>query len=176
MGSGKVYFWDSATNAVAWDPPVGSTPRTKEANAATFAEAHDAGTDTAPQDGDEVESDATMADSPSTEGPPTSQPPISDAPSVSEAPPTSGAENARTPPGSLSPEPLPLSQPGAEDAFLQGDAGAVVTDGDKPPEVRAVAWRPQLESSLHSCGDKVSSVCLMCSGIVHLVAGICVRW
>lgn len=27
MGSGQVYFWDSATNSVAWDPPDGSAPR-----------------------------------------------------------------------------------------------------------------------------------------------------
>ncbi len=27
MASGKVYFWESATNVVAWDPPEGSRPR-----------------------------------------------------------------------------------------------------------------------------------------------------
>ena len=27
MASGKVYFWDSTTNGVAWDPPDGSHPR-----------------------------------------------------------------------------------------------------------------------------------------------------
>ena len=37
MASGKVYFWDSETNEVAWEPPPGATPRSKHANAATFA-------------------------------------------------------------------------------------------------------------------------------------------
>ena len=27
MASGQVYFWNSATNEVAWDPPRGSMPR-----------------------------------------------------------------------------------------------------------------------------------------------------
>lgn len=27
MASGRVYFWESATNGVAWDPPAGSHPR-----------------------------------------------------------------------------------------------------------------------------------------------------
>ena len=27
MGSGEVYFWNSVTNEVVWDPPPGSFPR-----------------------------------------------------------------------------------------------------------------------------------------------------
>lgn len=37
MGSGKVYFWDSATDEVAWEAPPGAQPRSKHDNAATFA-------------------------------------------------------------------------------------------------------------------------------------------
>ena len=45
MASGKVYFWDSATDEVAWEPPPGAQPRSKQDNAATFA-AHVSATDT----------------------------------------------------------------------------------------------------------------------------------
>ena len=37
MASGKVYFWDSDTNEVAWQPPANAKPRSKHDNAATFA-------------------------------------------------------------------------------------------------------------------------------------------
>ena len=37
MASGKVYFWDSATDEVAWEAPPGAQPRSKHDNAATFA-------------------------------------------------------------------------------------------------------------------------------------------
>lgn len=37
MATGKVYFWDSATVEVAWEPPAGAQPRSKHDNAATFA-------------------------------------------------------------------------------------------------------------------------------------------
>lgn len=37
MATGKVYFWDSATDEVAWEPPAGAQPRSKHDNAATFA-------------------------------------------------------------------------------------------------------------------------------------------
>ena len=37
MASGKVYFWDSATDEVAWEAPPGTQPRSKHDNAATFA-------------------------------------------------------------------------------------------------------------------------------------------
>ena len=37
MASGKVYFWDSATDEVAWEAPLGTQPRSKHDNAATFA-------------------------------------------------------------------------------------------------------------------------------------------
>ena len=37
MASGKVYFWDSATDEVAWETPPGAHPRSKHDNAATFA-------------------------------------------------------------------------------------------------------------------------------------------
>ena len=47
MASGKVYFWDSDTNEVAWEPPPGATPRSKHANAATFA-AHVSASDLPP--------------------------------------------------------------------------------------------------------------------------------
>jgi hypothetical protein len=39
MGSGKVYFWDEASDEVAWDPPPGAQPRTALQNDATFAAA-----------------------------------------------------------------------------------------------------------------------------------------
>lgn len=39
MESGQVYFWDSATDAVAWEPPAGAKPRSAQANEATFAAA-----------------------------------------------------------------------------------------------------------------------------------------
>eukprot|EP00891_Asterochloris_glomerata_P007440 jgi/Astpho2/7440/Aster-x0320 len=37
MGSGQVYFWDSNSDEVAWDPPEGAKPRSEQANQATFA-------------------------------------------------------------------------------------------------------------------------------------------
>ncbi len=40
MGSGRVYFWCEDTDEVAWDPPEGSVPRSKQQNDATFAAAH----------------------------------------------------------------------------------------------------------------------------------------
>ena len=45
MASGKVYFWDSATDEVAWEAPPGTRPRSKHDNAATFA-AHTSPADT----------------------------------------------------------------------------------------------------------------------------------
>ena len=41
MASGKVYFWNRATNEVAWDPPAGSTPRSRQTTDAVFAAAHE---------------------------------------------------------------------------------------------------------------------------------------
>lgn len=38
MASGKVYFWDSNTDEVAWEPPAGTQPRSKQETADTFAE------------------------------------------------------------------------------------------------------------------------------------------
>ena len=40
MGSGRVYFWCEDNDEVAWDPPEGSVPRSKQQNDATFAAAH----------------------------------------------------------------------------------------------------------------------------------------
>jgi hypothetical protein len=40
MASGSVYFWNEDTNEVAWDPPDGALPRSKESNRQVFAEAH----------------------------------------------------------------------------------------------------------------------------------------
>lgn len=37
MASGQVYFWEHDTDEVAWEPPPSSVPRSKQANAATFA-------------------------------------------------------------------------------------------------------------------------------------------
>jgi len=37
MGSGQVYFWEHDTDEVAWEPPPGGKPRSKQANAVTFA-------------------------------------------------------------------------------------------------------------------------------------------
>ncbi|DBB04500.1 TPA: hypothetical protein ACH3X1_012595 [Trebouxia sp. C0004] len=37
MASGKVYFWEHDTDEVAWEPPPGGKPRSKQANAVTFA-------------------------------------------------------------------------------------------------------------------------------------------
>ena len=37
MGSGQVYFWDSNSDEVAWEPPEGAKPRSEQANQATFA-------------------------------------------------------------------------------------------------------------------------------------------
>lgn len=47
MASGKVYFWDSTTDEVAWDPPAGTQPRSKQETADTFA-AHISANSTAP--------------------------------------------------------------------------------------------------------------------------------
>ena len=49
MASGKVYFWDSATDEVAWEAPPGTQPRSKHDNAATFA-AHVSPADTSTAD------------------------------------------------------------------------------------------------------------------------------
>ena len=37
MSSGQVYFWEHDTDEVAWEPPPGGKPRSKQANAVTFA-------------------------------------------------------------------------------------------------------------------------------------------
>lgn len=37
MASGKVYFWEQDTDEVAWEPPPGGKPRSKQDNAVTFA-------------------------------------------------------------------------------------------------------------------------------------------
>ena len=37
MASGNVYFWEHDTDEVAWEPPPGGKPRSKQANAVTFA-------------------------------------------------------------------------------------------------------------------------------------------
>ena len=47
MATGKVYFWDSTTDEVAWEPPAGTQPRSKQETADTFA-AHISATSTAP--------------------------------------------------------------------------------------------------------------------------------
>ncbi|DBA73897.1 TPA: hypothetical protein ACH3X2_009548 [Trebouxia sp. C0005] len=36
MASGKVYFWEQDTDEVAWEPPPGAKPRSRQANAVTF--------------------------------------------------------------------------------------------------------------------------------------------
>ena len=41
MASGKVYFWNSATDEVAWEPPEGSVPRSKQDTDAVFAAEQD---------------------------------------------------------------------------------------------------------------------------------------
>ncbi len=38
MASGRVYFWESDSDEVAWEPPPGAKPRSKQDNAVTFAE------------------------------------------------------------------------------------------------------------------------------------------
>ena len=48
MDSGKVYFWNEETDDVAWDPPEGSVPRSKQQNDATFAAAHAAAPEAKP--------------------------------------------------------------------------------------------------------------------------------
>ena len=47
MATGKVYFWDSITDEVAWEPPTNTQPRSKQATADTFA-AHICATSNAP--------------------------------------------------------------------------------------------------------------------------------
>lgn len=47
MATGKVYFWDSTTDEVAWEPPAGTQPRSKQETADTFA-AHISAISTAP--------------------------------------------------------------------------------------------------------------------------------
>ena len=44
MASGQVYFWEHDTDEVAWQPPPGGKPRSKQANAVTFA-AHSSSAD-----------------------------------------------------------------------------------------------------------------------------------
>ena len=68
MASGKVYFWDSEADEVAWEPPLGASPRSKQDNAVTFA-AHvtttdmPAATDTDPSADVAVDMDADGGDS-----------------------------------------------------------------------------------------------------------------
>lgn len=47
MATGKVYFWDSITDEVAWEPPTNTQPRSKQETADTFA-AHVSATSGAP--------------------------------------------------------------------------------------------------------------------------------
>ena len=47
MATGKVYFWDSITDEVAWEPPTDTQPRSKQETADTFA-AHISATSGAP--------------------------------------------------------------------------------------------------------------------------------
>lgn len=49
MASGKVYFWEQDTDEVAWEPPPGGKPRSKQDNAVTFA-AHSFTADTPTSD------------------------------------------------------------------------------------------------------------------------------
>lgn len=165
MATGKVYFWDSATDEVAWEPPAGTQPRSKHDNAATFA-AHVSAADM-PTAGGAAEADASASATPVATSTVEVQAPeaagTSDAADVKQAGHASAGSPAHTGP--------PKSTEDQEDGQLAEERSA---SRSPPPAAVPLTHPPAPDTQLGALGQQVvdqirSSTHSLCRNIPQLV-------
>ncbi len=158
MGSGKVYFWNEDTDDVAWDPPEGSVPRSKQQNDATFAAAH------AVPEPDAISGDALSS-------PPDAEPAVRSAePAVGDPPDESTPAEAARPGTSGGADELP-DEPAARSDQEEGEIDERAAAVERPAEEVGTAG----EELLASAWEAAERICGPMPLLVRLAVEVEVR-
>ncbi|EIE24375.1 hypothetical protein COCSUDRAFT_83679 [Coccomyxa subellipsoidea C-169] len=158
MGSGKVYFWNEDTDDVAWDPPEGSVPRSKQQNDATFAEAH------AVPEPDAISGDALSS-------PPAAEPAVRSAePAVGDPPDESTPAEEARPGTSGGANELP-DEPAARSDQEEGEIDEQAAAVERPAEEVGTAG----EELLASAWEAAERICGPMPLLVRLAVEVEVR-